>query len=55
MPGEDLSLVVDQDRIAEAKALYAVGDLSDLSFGVCSRIAFVWAKRLDWKISDLHV
>ena len=37
--GDDLSLVIDEHRIAKAKSLDAFGDLADLLFGMCSRIA----------------
>ncbi len=38
MTGEDHVLAVDQDRVGEAKAADAVGDLSDLFFRMRSRV-----------------
>ena len=53
--GDDLPLVVDEDRIAKAKSLDALGDLADLLLGVCSRIARVRSKRSDRAALDLHI
>jgi len=34
MPGDDLVIIVDEDRIGEAEPGDAVGDLADLLFGM---------------------
>jgi len=44
---DDLPVVVDKHRVAEAKPLDALGDLADLLFGVCSCIALIWPERFD--------
>ena len=49
VPGDDLALLIDQNRIAEAKALYAFGNLADLLLGVCTRVVRVGPERFDRK------
>jgi hypothetical protein len=49
MPGNDTAPIIDQDRIAEAKPLYALRDLAYLLLGVGPRIVRVGPERLDRK------
>jgi hypothetical protein len=44
MTGNDLALVVDQNRVTESEALDAVCDLTDLSLAMRPRVAHVGAK-----------
>jgi hypothetical protein len=53
--GDDLTLVIDQDRVAKAEPLYALGDLADLLLGVRPRIAGVRFECLNGKHFDRQV
>jgi hypothetical protein len=39
MPGDDVAIIVDEDRTGESEPRDAVGDLPDLLFGMRARIA----------------
>jgi hypothetical protein len=43
MAGDNLSQIIDQNRISESKSSDAIGNLSGLSLGMPSRIARVRA------------
>src|SRR5262249_55527414 len=49
VPGNDLALIIDQDRIAEAKLPDALGNLVDLLLGVGTRVVCVGPERFDRK------
>src|SRR5436190_16903851 len=52
VPGDDLALIIDQHRIAEAKALDAFGNLADLLLGVGTRIVRIRPERFNRKHLD---
>jgi hypothetical protein len=53
--GEDLRLIVDEDGIAKAKSLDALGDLADLLVGVRARVTRIGSERFDREDLDLHI
>src|SRR5436305_1327410 len=52
--GDDLILVINKDRIAEAKSLDAIRDLTDLLFAVRPRIVRVGPQLADKRVLDVH-
>ena len=53
MAGDDLVLVADQNRVGEAEASDAVGDLSDLLPGMGARVLRVGSQPCDWRDLDV--
>jgi hypothetical protein len=53
--GEDGQLIVDQDRVAKAKALNRISDLANLSFGMGTRILPPPAQGIDRGLLNLKI
>jgi hypothetical protein len=54
MAGDDCVVPVDQDGIGKAKRLDAVGDLTDLVFGMSAGIVGVGFQFCDWQVTYRH-
>ena len=55
MAGDNLVMLVDQDRIGEAVLMYACGNLFDLAFRMTPRVAFVRVDRAQTSLCDDQV
>src|SRR5450759_70770 len=55
VPGDDVAIVIDQDRVVEAKSENGFSNLADLAFGMSPSIAISRSKRVDRRLFNLQI